>query len=172
MSGSRPLAEVVTRSTGIGVRDSPPCSVATSPVTRSISALTSARGFEPPSWPRCRALRTSWSVLRVGARSSPTAGRGNICGPVKFWPISAEPMTLPSVYDQAAIGLLREQEPARCRSWRADRRGRSGRHATSITMAGRIWLSMAGLLHARPTAVTMRSISLMPMNGTMMPPRP
>ena len=35
-------------------------------------------------------------IVRDRARSSPTAGRGSTCRSVNSWPISAEPMTLPS----------------------------------------------------------------------------
>jgi hypothetical protein len=41
-----------------------------------------------------------------------------------------------------------------------------------IMMAGRIWRNILGDPQARPMAVTAISMSLMPMNGTMMPPMP
>jgi hypothetical protein len=41
-----------------------------------------------------------------------------------------------------------------------------------ITMAGRICRNIEGNPQARPMAVTATSISLMPINGTMIPPRP
>ena len=49
MSGSRPLAEVVTRSAGTGPPDpASALSLATSAVTRSTSAFEVGPRFEPP----------------------------------------------------------------------------------------------------------------------------
>ena len=47
MSGSSPLAEVVTRSTGIGVPGFSFASFAASPFTRSISSFDVGPRFEP-----------------------------------------------------------------------------------------------------------------------------
>ena len=44
--------------------------------------------------------------------------------------------------------------------------------ATMNTMAGRISLNMTQSPQARCKAVSTRSMALMPMNGTMMPPMP
>ena len=50
MSGSRPLAEVVTRSTGIGVDGFSALSFSASSLTRSISAWLVGPRFEPPEF--------------------------------------------------------------------------------------------------------------------------
>ena len=47
MSGSRPLAEVVTRSTGTGVDGFSACNLAASSLTRSISAFEVGPRLEP-----------------------------------------------------------------------------------------------------------------------------
>ena len=103
-------AEVVTRSTGTGGIGFSALSLAASPLTRSISALRGrAEVASRPSWRRCRAPAPSWSGRSGRCRSSPTAGRGSSLSSAKFWPISSEPTTLPSLLDQAAVGLVAER---------------------------------------------------------------
>jgi hypothetical protein len=91
MCGSRPLAEVVTRSTGI-------CPwfsffrVSTSPWTRSISAFEVGPALEPPELPALYGAGTVF-VASFGSVSVVADGRPRkYLASVKFWPISSEPL--------------------------------------------------------------------------------
>ena len=74
--------------------------------------------------------------------------------------------------DQAAIGLMRKDELRNAgHAERVDEAGDDGHHDDHHD--GRADLAEhMGDPQARPMAVTARSMSLMPTNGTMMPPTP
>ena len=85
MCGSRPLPEAVTRSTRhrrAGVLRLRRCGVRR-------RCGRSAWRWSGRGWSR-------WSRRRRSRRPPPRGGRGNSCSPVKPWPISSEPITLPS----------------------------------------------------------------------------
>ena len=87
MSGSRPLAEAVTRSTGIGAAllGSAARSASMRPLTASVSAGFSGPWLEPPE------------LLALYAIGEVADGRPQKCfGSLKFWPRSVEPTGLPS----------------------------------------------------------------------------
>ena len=111
MSGSSPLAEVVTRSTGTGVSGFRRPVARRRPSPGRPAPSTSGRGSSRPNWRHCRAPARSWSHRSGRCRSWPRARPWKYSSAVKFCPISAEPMILPSRLDQAAIGLMREDEP-------------------------------------------------------------
>src|SRR5579871_2676122 len=96
MSGSRPLAEVVTRSDGIGVLGFSFARASASPFTRSASALDVGPRFEPDELSAAYGVGTVF-VGSFGSGSVVAEGRPwKYFSDVKFWPISAEPITLPS----------------------------------------------------------------------------
>ena len=173
MCGSRPLPEVVTRSIGTGADGFSSLSFSTSPLTRSISALLVGPRFEPPSSRHCRARRRSWSES-FGSGAIVADGR-----PWKYLSLGEDLSDqrraddLAVLLDQAALRLVREDRPRRCRSWPADRaRPVMSVRATMNTIAGRISFNMTASPQARCRAVTTRSMALMPMNGMMTPPTP
>ena len=114
MSGSRPLAEVVTRSTGTGVLGFSAAASPSRPSPGRPAPWRSGRGWSRPSWRHCRAPGRSWSRRSGRCRWSRTAGRGNTCRRVKFWPISAEPTTLPSCSIRLPLACA-GNSTARCR---------------------------------------------------------
>src|SRR5215472_5646606 len=96
MSGSRPLAEVVTRSAGIGVFGFSSASLAASSFTRSTSAFEVGPRLDPAEF---AALYGAGTVLVASFGSVSVVADGRpwkYLSLVKFWPISAEPITLPS----------------------------------------------------------------------------
>ena len=85
ISGSRPLADAVMRSTGIGraLSGSAAFSAAIRPFTASTIAGFNGPRFEPPELA---------AFVGIGALAE---GRPQKCfGPTDVWPINAEPMTL------------------------------------------------------------------------------
>src|SRR6185437_243474 len=94
-SGSRPLPEVVTRSTGTGIEGFSAFNLSTSSLTRSLSALLVGPRFEPLE---LAALYGAGTVLVASAGSAVVVADGR---PWKYfaslnsWPIKAEPTTLP-----------------------------------------------------------------------------
>ena len=116
MSGSRPLAEVVTRSTGIGVPGFSLASLAASPLTRSISAWLVGPRFEPPELSAaCRARDGFGRILRVGlGRRRWPAVEIFVAGEVLADQTRADNLAV--LLDQAAIRLMRKNELARARS--------------------------------------------------------
>ena len=79
---------------------------------------------------------------------------------------------LPVLLDQAAVGLMRKDElrdPGHAE--RIDEAGDDG-HDDDHHDGGADLAQHRSDPQARPMAVTARSISLMPMNGTMIPPTP
>src|SRR5215475_5350819 len=98
MSGSRPLADVVTRSAGIGVFGLSADSFAASSFTRSTSAFEVGPRFDPDEF---AALYGAGTVLAASFGSVSVVAEGRpwkYLSVAKFWPISAEPMTLPSFW--------------------------------------------------------------------------
>ena len=170
MCGSRPLPEVVTRSTGTGASAFSASSCSTSPCDALDQRLArSGRGWSP----RVATLEARHVVARWIAGGRRRAGRGSSRSSVKFWPISSEPTPCRRADDQAAVGLVREHDLGDAGDrQRIDEAGQRSSAATSMTRAGRSWLQHGRSPQARPMAVTARSISLMPTNGTTRPPRP
>ena len=96
MCGSRPMAEVVTRSCGTGAFGFSFFNVSMSPCTRSISALLDGPRFDPPEF---AALYGAATVLVESLGSGAVVADGRpwkYLSSVNTWPISAEPTTLPS----------------------------------------------------------------------------
>src|SRR5262249_10800733 len=95
MSGSRPLPDVVTRSTGIRMALSA-LSLSESSLTRSIRLLLVGPRFDPPEfW----ALYGAGTVLVASLGSVSVVAEGRpwkYLSPANTWPIRAEPTTLPS----------------------------------------------------------------------------
>ncbi len=93
-SGSRPLADVVTRSTGTGAAGFCAARVAASPFTRSISVFEVGPLFEPPEFAALYGAGTVF-VESFGSVSVVAEGRPwKYFSAVKFCPISSEPTTL------------------------------------------------------------------------------
>src|SRR5258708_35008211 len=99
MSGSRPLAEVVTRSAGMGVDGFSAFSLPASSVTRSISDFAVGPAFEPAE---LAALYGAGTVLveSLGSVSVVAEGlqRKNL-SPAKLWPVGHGPITSPAFSD-------------------------------------------------------------------------
>src|SRR6187402_2700861 len=96
MSGSRPDADVVTKSTGTGVEPFSALSLSTSPFTRSINALLVGPRFEPEE---LAALYGCGTVFEGSAGSAPLVADGRpwkYLPDVNDCPMSSDPMTLPS----------------------------------------------------------------------------
>ena len=96
MCGSRPLADVVTRSAGTGAAGFSFFSASMSPCTRSMSALLEGPRFEPPEF---AALYGAGMVLVASLGSGAVVADGRpwkYLSLVNTWPISSEPTTLPS----------------------------------------------------------------------------
>ena len=96
MCGSRPLADVVTRSDGTGAEGFSFFRASMSPCTRSISALLEGPRFDPPEF---AALYGAATVLVASLGSGAVVADGRpwkYLSAVKAWPISSEPTTLPS----------------------------------------------------------------------------
>src|ERR1700731_5391410 len=75
-------------------------------------------------------------------------------------------------FDQAAVGLVRKEQLGQSgHTERVDETGQD-RHEDDHQDGGTDLADHGGFLQARPTAVTKRSMSLMPTNGTAMPPSP
>ncbi len=97
MSGSRPEPEVVTMSMGTGLPGFCAASLSMSP------------------WMRCDELRVGLRKIRAAGRGGVVAvarGRGagmEVLSEVKLCASSSEPMTWPSLQDQAAGGLMRKE---------------------------------------------------------------
>ena len=91
---------------------------------------------------------------------------------MKFWPIRGEPMTVPFADQQAAAGLVGEDEAGQARDGQRVGEAREHGQAEEHDQGGAELGQHDGFPQARPTAVTARSISLMPTNGTTIPPRP
>src|SRR6516162_7314221 len=83
MCGSKPEADVVTRSTGTGRLGFSACKVAVSCATREMSVLLVGPRFVPPefvaSYPVPAAEGREWKYV----------------GPLNAWPITCEPMSFP-----------------------------------------------------------------------------
>src|SRR5271167_1376716 len=95
MCGSRPEADVVTRSAGTGADGFSCFSFSISPCTRSTSALLDGPRFEPPEF---AALYGAATVLVASLGSGAVVADGRpwkYLSAVKAWPISSEPTTLP-----------------------------------------------------------------------------
>src|SRR5260370_42153484 len=96
MSGSRPLADEVTRSTGTAADGFSAFSFSTSSLTRSFRALLVGPILEPPE---LAALYGAETVLVESAGSGAEVAEGRpwkYLSSLNSWPIRAEPTTLPS----------------------------------------------------------------------------
>src|SRR5262245_20989176 len=112
MSGSRPLAEVVTRSTGTGVFGFSAFSFSTSSLTRSASALLVGPRLEPPEF---AALYGADTVLVESAGSGASVADGRpwkYLSSFHYWPIRAEPITLPSFSTRLPCACFGKIAPA------------------------------------------------------------
>ena len=101
-------------------------------------------------------------------------GRLQKCfGSTKAWPISAEP-TVRRRARPSCRWPARERRAARCRSRPADGQAGEQRQQPEEHEGGsKVSLHHErGSLQARPSAASARSMILMPMNGTITPPRP
>ena len=98
MSGSSPLADVVTRSIGTaadGFSFFELVDVALNAVDQRL--VGRCRGWIRRSWRHCRVPQSVLvAILRDQARSSPTAGHGNTCRCRIPGRSASEPTTLPS----------------------------------------------------------------------------
>ena len=95
MSGSSPLAEVVTRSTGTLAEGFVAASKSELSLTRSTSAFDLGPKFEPPNCSHYRA-RASFGFDRLDRCRSSQMADHEIAISSKILPISSEPMIVPS----------------------------------------------------------------------------
>ena len=96
-------------------------------------------------------------------------------GSVNGWPISSEPTALPSLYDDAAVGLVGEDGLGDAGDEAGiEHAGAHGQQKTQDDERGTKTAEIDGIssCHASAAPPRSRSISLMPMNGTISPPRP
>src|SRR5215813_4613338 len=96
MSGSRPLPDVVTMSIGTTADGLSFLSASMSPWTRSTSALFEGPRFDPPEFAALYGAGTDL-VGSFGSGAVVADGRPwKYLSLLNSWPISAEPITLPS----------------------------------------------------------------------------
>ena len=109
-------------------------------------------------------VRAAARRARRSRRRRPRAGGGSTAAPSNVWPISVEPTTSPSRFDERAVGLSREGDLRDAGDdERVDEPEEHGERDEQRASAGRSWRR----IRRSPSAVTTRSMSLMPTNGAI-----
>ena len=133
----------------------------------------SGRDWSRRSWPHCRAPARSWSES-FGSGAVVADGRPwKYLSSANAWPISAEPITLPSCSIRLPCAWSGKTTPRDAgHGQRIDEAGDQRQADRAGRGRGGFLSTWSSLLRRGASAVTTRSIALMPMNGRMMPPSP